>query len=118
MHRRSSRWAAGGLISIICVALGAWGGSLELTARDSITYARGYAAEVKKEHPDLDVSKVQAATVEVMSALTVYCNGTAYEAGGKCQKAKSGTVRKITGDNLKNRLSALADAIADLEAKH
>jgi hypothetical protein len=106
-----------GLAAAVAFA-GAWGGSLELTARDSITYARDYIAEVQKEHPGIDTTKAAQATVEVMSALMVYCNGTGYETGGKCNKAKSSVVRKVTGESLKARLATLADAIADLEGKH
>lgn len=100
------------------VILSAWGGNLELTARDSVLYARDYIAELQKEHPEIDTKKAIAAIGEVVGALTVYCNGPAYETGGKCQKPKSSAVRKATGEILKQRIANLADAIGELEAKH
>lgn len=118
MHSRSRRCAAASLIAGLALMLTAWGGNLERTGRDSIIYARDYIAELQKEHPEIDTKKAVAAIAEVVGALNVYCGGPPYESGGKCDKAKAAAVRKATGEILKQRIANLADAIAELEAKH
>jgi hypothetical protein len=107
------------LVASTAVAAPIWPKTpLERSARDAVNYSQNYIATVQTEHPNVSVAKANQARTEVISALAVYCNGSAYLSGGKCEKAKDGKVRAATATNLRLKLDILENETAALEPTH
>lgn len=91
---------------------------LEASARDAVASAKGYLDSAKSKHPECPaasstqcqiIAKGVAAKDSVIDALSVYCAGPDFAAGGAC------TPQAAAADKLQSALNGLQTTLADVK---